>query len=559
MEIRKVECCIEPFISRIPGLFAYTKLNGAGISELHKASDREGGCYGMVPENIRIPVDLPTGVGNGTVVSYRTLFYYYYKYRAQLPETDPFIQFVERGIGRRKLVGFTDEQDLVPTYFYISMAKDEHTRMVQLKNIVDYYNNHTDKTSSYLCLKTEEYERLGGDKMTDLLAGFMDEANKVADEFYGYSDGLGEMEKSGYHIPLLIDSTIEDEGIFTPSIEEWDPKKDYFRGDIIFKDNHSMLCVRDTKGKLDADCDVVVFDEDAFIVNDDYKFPLLAADEYTVTGKTDSKLETLRRYSSHVNNETNQEDTPMEGVDWLFYYRVGYVYDQETLNDDLGNIGHIGDDMENGDDLYAYGNVITSITYNEADRTLTFTYWVGAHLKADFAGMTEDQDGNKYYNFRNFQLDITSPNGKYMGVKYTETYTYDEGSDLENLIKSGTFDQYIAGDFDASDNKKYEFNKNIETTEEHSRYDNGDEYSAQFNASNFEVLVQNRPDNFYAQLSKRDYFYGISLQPKRDIDVFIDRGNNALFEKRMKILEIKSITDLENYANGSYFNVQKIM
>lgn len=589
MEVRSVSCCLEPFISRIPGLFAYTQKNGAGISELHKASDREGGCYGMIPENLRLPVPLPTGDKDGEVVSYRTMMYYYYKYRPLLPDSNPFIQFVERGIGKRKIDGFTDEQDLVPSYFYLSFAKNEYLKMSQMKLMHEYYLKSDDKSNRNLILKSQEYERSGGDKMMDLLKGFIDEASAIADEFYGYSEGLQDTEKNSWHIPLLLNSDIEDEGMLSPCIEEWNPKKVYYRGDIVYYNYHSWLCIKETSGMIDPDCNLKVFDTNSFIINDAYKFPILkiqgidwdgnatgqagyssafnisfpiklvadADTDYTISGITDSKLTGLRRYSSYINNATNAQEEPEEGTDWMFYYRVGYVCDYETSNDNLGNIMHQGPDMENGDDLYAYGDVITAITPNQGDRTITFEYWIGAHLKADFIRMEEDQDGNKLYYYGKFRIDTKTSMGKYHGVKYTETYIYDEGSDLDNLVNSGTFDQYISGDNDDSDNTKYEFRKGVETTIEHNRYTDGSELFNQYDATHFEVLVENKPDYIYAQLYKKEYLYGIH-DIKKDVDVFIDRGNNALFEKRMKLLELQSVSDLEKYANGGFFSIQQM-
>lgn len=52
------------------------------------------------------------------------------------------------------------------------------------------------------------------------------------------------------------------------------------------------------------------------------------------------------------------------------------------------------------------------------------------------------------------------------------------------------------------------------------------------------------------------YNIGISSLPIVDSDVNIDRGNNAAFEKHLKIGEVTSLEALENYANG-YFKMME--
>ena len=52
------------------------------------------------------------------------------------------------------------------------------------------------------------------------------------------------------------------------------------------------------------------------------------------------------------------------------------------------------------------------------------------------------------------------------------------------------------------------------------------------------------------------YNIGISSLPIVDSDVNIDRGNNAAFEKHLKIGEVTSLEALENYTNG-YFKMME--
>ena len=140
--------------------------------------------------------------------------------------------------------------------------------------------------------------------------------------------------------------------------------------------------------------------------------------------------------------------------------------------------------------LAAWGDVITDISAknDRADGgTITFTYWLGVHLKAKkdnryvvnspFVGIfdnngnkdkiqfsrgdiitqekyekidnaeeakeycdemkwySQDDDGNYKYYFKDFEADTTSPYGANHGVKYTETYIYYKGNPSYEVIK----------------------------------------------------------------------------------------------------------------------------
>lgn len=51
---------------------------------------------------------------------------------------------------------------------------------------------------------------------------------------------------------------------------------------------------------------------------------------------------------------------------------------------------------------------------------------------------------------------------------------------------------------------------------------------------------------------QENYNIGVSSIPSIDSDIYIDRGNNAAFEKHLKLGEVMSLEALENYTNG-YF------
>ena len=58
-------------------------------------------------------------------------------------------------------------------------------------------------------------------------------------------------------------------------------------------------------------------------------------------------------------------------------------------------------------------------------------------------------------------------------------------------------------------------------------------------------------------LIRYDYYNGVTFQPKVNDDVNIERGVTQAFEKHIKFSEIKTLEDMENYANGGFFVISK--
>lgn len=200
-----------------------------------------------------------------------------------------------------------------------------------------------------------------------------------------------------------------------------------------------------------------------------------------ISGTVNSHLTSLRRFDTYMNRD-EQSEIPDNYKDWLWYYRVGTIVNRETKYDEFGNMaimyGNEVDDViyangimaitGDGDGIYpqngetvenlaVWGDVIESIVAennNESGMgTITFTYWLGAHLKADKDYILDDNgneildanrnkmwysiddDGNYKYYFKNLRLDKDSKYGKNQGVKYTESYIYYQGNtDMEALI-----------------------------------------------------------------------------------------------------------------------------
>lgn len=65
-----------------------------------------------------------------------------------------------------------------------------------------------------------------------------------------------------------------------------------------------------------------------------------------------------------------------------------------------------------------------------------------------------------------------------------------------------------------------------------------------------------------SESTENEYFFdpalnGLLEEPKVDIDVSIDRGSGAAWEKHFKLMECNTLEDLENYGNN-YFNIRDL-
>lgn len=571
----------EDLISRIPGLFAYIELDDKGNSVLHKATDSPMGCYGKVIENVKY---------NGKIYNYKELLNRYYNNDISNDLKD----FVEKGIGKENVIFDTldrKKQDLVPDFVYLALVKPLYGEMLKLRDKVNFYKNHLDNRDK-IDKEIEEsldcvcklYKRHGGDGYLKFLGGLFSKVEAVSNEYFNYAnEAINDKNRLCLNYAVNLFSTDKDMGLVTPM--------------------ESLV-------KKPKDKDIV-----KYIIG------------RGLDGKTNSKLTSLRRYEGYL-NEFDILETPPIGADWLYYYRVGAVRNISTINDENGNIRCEVTELQNiskGDiisDLYAFGDVIESITPIEKDNCIKIIYWTDVHLKATVNKVTKDDDGNYKVYYTNFEPDYPpidvffdengNPTEKKIasfiwndekeqeecqnmtkikfcdqndtnnlhGIRYEEIYYFSPNEDEDNissLIKNGEFEKYVNGDYDdkqanaddASKIKKYEkyeFSVNNNTLSYTQRVNNTDlELSCVI--SDYETICireEVNEDNSDKNngvingvtISRLPFYESISYTPTEKIDVFIDRGSTSVFDRHIRLSEIKTLNDMLEYSNGSYFTMR---
>lgn len=534
MKTIKFKTSYETLISRCPGLFAYIELDNIGNAILHSSIDSPLGCYGKIVENIRVNFDFIINENNETllhkdnVYTYKTLMSLYFKYNNKPNMVkvgyNSFIDFMNYRIGK-KYVDFSydeDKNDLVPEFIYLSTAKKLYSEMLYLKFCADFYVRHKNnkdilndnQSEKELQCKCILFIRRGGQEMINFLKKAVQEATVRSNVIYEEAK--------------LIFNTVDN-----------------------FKINYSV-------NLFASDKDMGILPSDSLCDNETKTVNVKLA------YKTNSKLKSLRRFKNYI-DKFGDIKSPLDDVDWLFYYRIGSVANLSTINDAFGNIEtdvtmgettindiKTNDKVEN---LVAYGDVIENIELFKDKKAIRFTYWTDVHLIAKCKKVDSDDDGNKKVKYENFEID---PNYD-RGIKYTETYYYDEKSEINNLTELD-FIKYVNGEFDSGENKKmfekYEFLTYNNKVKTYKRINDNKVAFDSIISDSVETNVVREISEKTDGLIRKEYYIGTSYSPTENFDVNIDRGVTSVFDSHIRFSEIKNLNELEKFSNGGFYSLR---
>lgn len=463
MRTIKYKVSYEGMISRLPALFAFLEYDDQGSCTVVKGTRGVQGDYGKIIANVIIPEgcgfyyecndgETVLQITESTEKSYRTLINTYYKAisdktweRENGVYTDKFLAFVERGIGLRYVglseevvstgdcgVAQTKKYPLAPDYIYLGEAKPLLEKMINLKNQLKFYEEHTkmckDDLRFYQRLN-EEFEARNGEKLITTLYDLIDEAEEIADEYLDYTNNTKGLTLD-FNVNLV--NTAKDLGMVTPYIQEWEEGKRYYKGDVVYyvDDNgYGMTweCTlggdnvqtdnfgrKYTEGEYNDTTEEITFDSSnwtpqtlnwvkrnvryicpkcgrfyevdkpnkcvcgyTFTADDKAHtyVPSMLDTTITVGGNVMSQLSSLRRFETYT-NRNDEAEYPSKYEDWLWYYRVGQIMNREEKYDENGNLGVMYDEGE-GDEIL-YGKGIEAITNSENE--------IGNNIKYDDKG-----------------------------------------------------------------------------------------------------------------------------------------------------------------------------
>lgn len=583
---------LEPYISRIPGLFPFISTRKNCMGELVNATEAKDGCYGKLMPSFYDTsfTDVWGDISEENGVPYRDMMNMYYAMiDGKVKKMDNFVAFVEEYIGLIEVAADIDWEkcDLAPTTVFLAQIQSLYIEYKRMFLTCDFYKQlleRGEKPDPITCCIYEQFERMGGEKMFDWLGEHLDDAKDRANKVYEYA--IKNKKIPTFNIDIPLTSHCEDMGVVVPLISQWKPKEKYFYNTWVIYNNQLHRAKKssaDSDGWVNGsiwnkDVEKLEFNHDAFdccneietMIDSDDKdkfneFIGRYVNEYVRDKKnntistyhSNSQLWSCRREVSYL-NEIDEQEVPEEGEDWLFYYRINQPVKIEYETDYLGNLITTDNEKPNQNNLNIIGNVITNIEANQGDKTITFKYVIGVKLFPDNILEETDDDGNKLYKLPadvTFTVDDNDTNG----VKYEEVYQYSD-SRLSELIESGNFNKYVnsdhtSGDFDRL--AKYPFK----------RYSSAYSYEQTIG----DIVVEKKDvksvvtdqENTIRPMSeieeipfiRNGYHLGISYPDEIDASVFIRRGTTSVFERHYKLSEVKTLTDMENYANGGFFNV----
>ena len=303
-----------------------------------------------------------------------------------------------------------------------------------------------------------------------------------------------------------------------------------------------------------------------------------------IIGTASSKLLGLRSFNVMTDdngnmiealNTTPTKDTynyqPSEGSELEPLYQVGNVacvsafslsyedYENNKKKNESNQIRHVG-------------NIISSMTFYYADangdKILDTVKNVGGTIKSSLNAIQESTKKATEYK-SNYPMEVVSDN-VYCEIVYNigATIVYDKAKASYSISGDSGVEYTEIVEFEKVKTEYYLGNDSHSYPIYVYKLRQGDNPTASFTAPI--NVFDSSLTTTYSSIDGMDdyngldayptfqdaYNIGISSLPIVDSDVNIDRGNNAAFEKHLKIGEVTSLEALENYTNG-YFKMME--
>lgn len=303
-----------------------------------------------------------------------------------------------------------------------------------------------------------------------------------------------------------------------------------------------------------------------------------------IIGTTSSKLLGLRSFNVMTDDNGNMiealntiptKDTynyqPLEGSELEPLYQVGNVacvsafslsyedYENNKKKNEPSPIRHVGDIISSMTFYYADAN---------GDKILDTVKKVGGAIKSSLNAIQEStKKATEYKN--NYPMELVSDN-VYCEIVYNigATIVYDKAKASYSISGDSGVEYTEIVEFEKVKTEYYLGNDSHSYPIYVYKLRQGDSPTASFTApinvfdsgltttySSIDGMDDYNGLDVYPTFQD-SYNIGISSLPIVDSDVNIDRGNNAAFEKHLKIGEVTSLEALENYTNG-YFKMME--
>lgn len=289
---------------------------------------------------------------------------------------------------------------------------------------------------------------------------------------------------------------------------------------------------------------------------------IYSGDTYTYT--TDSKLQFLRSKKLYTDDDGNLLPGLFEeeGKLWKYTYD-GEKWSHSNQTASFAN-KTCGDGLSNGEcvnvNIYRTVSIdaIVQAMLSGASTDGSYYFYV-KHKNDKETPMTIPftvgvVDGNGISNI-SYDSDFVTFEYFYNYIKYKETYKYNTGQTMEIVLDGYENITIYYNEID------YDFTEQTIYNKHYGLYREG----------NLADIVQYREGHVWrddksngyvasaetinAPIFKEEYLLGISSTFKADVNVTINRGNAAAFERHFKLSECNSMEDLEVMGNGQFFNL----
>ena len=292
------------------------------------------------------------------------------------------------------------------------------------------------------------------------------------------------------------------------------------------------------------------------------RISIYSGDTYTYT--TDSKLQFLRSKKLYTDDDGNLLPGLFEeeGKLWKYTYD-GEKWSHSNQEARFAN-KTCGDGLSNGEcvnvNIYRTVSIDAIVQAMLSGASTDGSYYFYVKYKNDketpmkipfTVGVV---DGNGISNI-SYDSDFVTFEYFYNYIKYKETYKYNTGQTMEIVLDGYENITIYYNEID------YDFTEQTIYNKHYGLYREG----------NLADIVQYREGHVWcdddlngyvasaetinAPIFKEEYLLGISSTFKADVNVTINRGNAAAFERHFKLSECNSMEDLEVMGNGQFFNL----
>ena len=286
---------------------------------------------------------------------------------------------------------------------------------------------------------------------------------------------------------------------------------------------------------------------------------IYSGDTYTYT--TDSKLQFLRSKKLYTDDDGNLLPGLFEeeGKLWKYTYD-GEKWSHSNQTASFAN-KTCGDGLSNGEcvnvNIYRTVSIDAIVQAMLSGASTDGSYYFYVKYKNDketpmkipfTVGVV---DGSGISNI-SYDSDFVTFEYSYNDIKYKETYKYNTGQTMEIVLDGYENITIYYNEIDYDFTEQTIYNKHYDLYREGNladivQYREGhvwcDDDSNDYVAS---------AETVNAPIFKEEYLLGISSTFKADVNVTINRGNAAAFERHFKLSECNSMEDLENSGNNIF-------